>query len=95
MKIQPNQVTVITGAGGGVGRCLAESDNLERSTKNFQMAQRLGVTPEHAIDRIIKGIERNKVRIRIGKDSIIEILKCIMPKALLKPMVLAFRTTRG
>ena len=74
---------------------LAESDNLKIAERNFRMAQKMGVTPEYACKRIIKAIERNKSRVRIGLDAILtEWLKRLLPKFALRPLVWAYRTTR-
>ena len=59
---------------------LQNSDDVEAAQRNYEMAQRIGVTAEHVADRIIRAIEKNQLRIRIGKDSImLDILKRLFP----------------
>ncbi len=71
---------------------LKDSDNLETARKNYQLAQKIGVTPEHAADRIINAILKNKMRIRIGGDAVIlDIVKRLLPKAIHKPFVKLYR----
>jgi NAD(P)-dependent dehydrogenase (short-subunit alcohol dehydrogenase family) len=63
--------------------------------KNYEFAQRIGATPEHAAERIVGAIANNRARIRIGKDSVIlDILKRLLPKGILKPMIKVYRDTK-
>jgi len=74
---------------------LGDSDNLEQTKKNFEFAQKTGVTPEHAAERIIDAIAKNRVRIRIGKDAVmLDVLKRWLPKLMLKPMINVYRKTK-
>ena len=67
---------------------LAESDNLAAAKQNYEFAQRTGVTPEHAAERIIDAIRHKRLRIRVGKDSVmVDLLKRLLPKAIHKPML--------
>jgi len=50
---------------------LKNSDDLQAAQRNYELAQRTGVTPEHVAERIIKAIEKNAIRIRIGKDAVL------------------------
>ena len=64
---------------------LKNSDDLEAAERNYRLAQKIGVTPEHVADRIIKAIENKSIRIRVGKDAIIlEILKRWFPVGIQK-----------
>ncbi len=59
---------------------LKNSDDLEAAQRNYELAQRIGVTPEHVADCIIKAVHKNKLRVRVGKDSILlDILKRLFP----------------
>lgn len=74
---------------------LQESDNVAQAQKNYEFAQRIGATPEHAAERIVGAIANNRARIRIGKDSVIlDILKRLLPKGILKPMIKVYRDTK-
>ncbi len=50
---------------------LQNSDDVNAAQRNFELAQRTGVTPEHVAERIIKAMEKNAIRIRIGKDAVL------------------------
>ena len=64
---------------------LKNSDDVEAAQRNYEMAQRIGVTAEHVADRIIRAIEKNQLRIRIGRDSVmLDILKRLFPISLQK-----------
>jgi short-subunit dehydrogenase len=64
---------------------LASSDDVEAAKRNYEMAQRIGVTPEHVAERIIKAIERKSIRIRVGKDAVLlDVLKRLFPVGLQK-----------
>lgn len=50
---------------------LEESDDIEQAKKNFDLAHKTGVDAEYAAAKIIRAIEKNKKRIKIGKDAYI------------------------
>ena len=50
---------------------LEESDDVEQARKNFDIAHKTGVDPEFAAAKIIRGIERGKMRVKIGRDAYI------------------------
>ncbi|QFU75715.1 SDR family NAD(P)-dependent oxidoreductase [Halioglobus maricola] len=50
---------------------LKNSDDIEAATRNYDIAQRIGVTPEHVAERIVKAIEKKQLRIRVGKDAVL------------------------
>lgn len=59
---------------------LANSDDLEAAQRNYEMAQRIGVTPEHVAQRIVRAVEKKHLRIRVGKDAwLLDVLKRLMP----------------
>ncbi len=59
---------------------LANSDDLEAAQRNYEMAQRIGVTPEHVAQRIISAVQKNQLRIRIGRDAwLLDVLKRLFP----------------
>jgi short-subunit dehydrogenase len=64
---------------------LKNSDDIEAAKRNYDLAQRIGVTPEHVAQRIVKAIEKNKLRIRIGKDAVmLDVLKRLFPVGIQK-----------
>lgn len=64
---------------------LKNSDDLEAAQRNYQLAQRIGVTPEHVAQRIIKAVQKNQMRIRVGKDAVmLDILKRWFPVGIQK-----------
>lgn len=74
---------------------LNNSDNVEIARRNYEMANRVGVTPEYAAERILKAVEKKSIRIRIGKDSVaLDLLKRLLPKGIIKPMAKVFRQSQ-
>ena len=74
---------------------LNDSDSVELAKKNYEMAQKIGVTADYAALQIIKGVDNNKKRVRIGKDAVIlDIAKRLMPQAILNPMVKLVRKSK-
>lgn len=67
---------------------LAESDNVERAQRNFELTQKVAVSPERAAARILRAVEKRKLRVRIGGDAVVlDVLKRLLPVAIHKPMV--------
>ena len=59
---------------------LSNSDDIDEAKRNYDLAQKIGVTPEHVAQRIIRAVERNHIRIRIGKDAwLLDVLKRLLP----------------
>ncbi len=59
---------------------LKNSDDVEAAQRNYEMAQRIGVTPEHVAERIIRAVEKNQLRIRVGRDAwLLDVLKRLFP----------------
>lgn len=50
---------------------LSNSDDVKAAQRNYELAQRIGVTPEYVAERILKAIEKKSIRIRVGKDAVI------------------------
>ena len=50
---------------------LEDSDDVEAAKKNYDMAMRMGVDASFAAEKIIRAVEKNKKKIRIGKESYI------------------------
>lgn len=48
---------------------LEESDDIEQAKKNFDLAHKTGVDADYAAAKIIRAIEKNKPRLKIGKDA--------------------------
>jgi len=64
---------------------LNNSDDLDAAQRNYELAQRIGVTPQHVAERIIRAVEKNQLRIRIGKDAwLLDVLKRIAPVGIQK-----------
>ena len=62
---------------------LEESDDVEAARRNYEMAQRMGVTAEHAAARITTAIRKKQMRIRIGRDALLlDYLKRLLPVSL-------------
>jgi short-subunit dehydrogenase len=62
---------------------LKNADDEKTAQKTYELAQKIGVTPEYVAARILKAIEKNKMRIRVGKDAIIfDIIKRLIPVSL-------------
>ena len=66
---------------------LAESDDVKAAQRNYELAQRTGVDAEHAARKILDAVRKGKVRVRIGRDSLIlDWLKRIAPSGIQKLM---------
>ena len=64
---------------------LKNSDDLEAAQRNYELAHKIGVTAEHVAARIIKAIQKNQLRIRVGKDAILlDLLKRAFPVGIQK-----------
>lgn len=69
---------------------LKNSDDLKAAQRNYELAQKIGVTPEHVAQRIIKAVKKNELRIRVGKDAVaLEILKRWFPVGIQKLLRMA------
>ena len=59
---------------------LEQSDNVEAAKKNYDIAMKMGVSADYAAGKIVKAIEKNKKKIRIGRESfIIDYMTRFMP----------------
>ena len=59
---------------------LHESDDIEQAKKNYEMAHKTGVDAEYAAAKIIRAVEKNQMRLKIGRDSyIFHIIMRFMP----------------
>ena len=64
---------------------LKNSDDLKAAQRNYELAQKIGVTPEHVAASIIKAIQKKQLRIRVGKDAILlDLLKRWFPVSIQK-----------
>lgn len=67
---------------------LAESDDVKAAQRNYELAQRTGVDAEHAARKIVDAVRTGKLRVRIGRDSLIlDWLKRIAPVRIHKLMI--------
>ena len=74
---------------------LAESDDVEAARRNYELAQRMGVDPEHAARKIVEAIQKGKVRVRIGRDALVlDWLKRIAPTRIHRLMLRIARQQR-
>ena len=59
---------------------LKNSDDLDAAQRNYNLAQKIGVSPGHVAGRIIRAVEKNQLRIRVGKDAwLLDVLKRLFP----------------
>jgi short-subunit dehydrogenase len=66
---------------------LADSDDVASAQRNYELAQKMGVTPEAAARKIIDAVMRNRLRVRVGKDAVLlDWLKRLMPALIHRPM---------
>ena len=64
---------------------LKDSEDIEAAQRNYEMAQKMGVTPEHVAERITTAIKKNQMRIRIGKETLLlDYLKRLFPVSMHK-----------
>lgn len=64
---------------------LKNSDDQLAAQRNYELAQKIGVTPEYVAQRIIKAVEKNRIRIRVGKDAwLLDVLKRLFPVGIQK-----------
>jgi len=50
---------------------LDDSDDIEAAKKNYEIAMKMGIDADKAAAKIIRAVEKNKKKIRIGKESFI------------------------
>lgn len=63
------------------------SDDVDAAQRNYRLAQKMGVSADYVAKRILKAVEKDQMRIRVGKDSVIlDILKRIFPVGFQKLM---------
>ena len=66
---------------------LKNSDDEKAAQRNYELAHKIGVTPETVAERIIKAIRRRDIRIRVGKDAVaIDLAKRWFPVSVQKLM---------
>jgi short-subunit dehydrogenase len=66
---------------------LAESDDIESAQRNYELAQKIGVSPAKAARKIIDAVAQNRLRVRIGADAVlVDWLKRLMPTLIHRPM---------
>lgn len=71
---------------------LERSDNMAAAKKNMKMAQKMAMPVDQAVATILKAVKKNKLRVRVGKDSIIlDIIKRLMPVGIHKLIVKAVK----
>lgn len=67
---------------------LAESDDVEAAKRNYELAQKIGVSPEAAARKIVDAVVKGRLRVRVGKDALLlDWSKRSMPTAIHRPMV--------
>lgn len=66
---------------------LAESDDPKQAEKNYKMVKKMGNTVEYASRKIVRAVEKDYQRIRIGKDAIVtDVLSRFIPVISVKLM---------
>ncbi len=66
------------------------SDDLDVVQKNYELQQRFGVSPEKAARKIVRAVERGRMRVRVGADAVLlDGLKRLLPTTIHKPFVRA------
>ena len=74
---------------------LAESDDVAAAQRNYEIAQRTGVDAEHAARKIVEAVLKGKLRVRIGRDSLLlDWLKRLAPVRIHRPMLAIARRQR-
>ncbi len=67
---------------------LEESDDVAAAQRNYEFAHRTGVDAEHAARKIVEAVLKGKVRVRIGRDSLIlDYAKRFAPASIHKLMI--------
>lgn len=71
---------------------LERSDDMERAKKNMEMAAKLALPVETAVAKILTAVNKQQVRVRVGRDSVIlDLVKRIMPVTMQKLVMRAMR----
>jgi short-subunit dehydrogenase len=66
---------------------IADSDDVAIAQRNYEFAQKMGVTPEQTARKIVQAVEKNRLRVRVGKDAVIlDWMKRLMPSLIHRPM---------
>ena len=64
---------------------IANSDDRAVAQRNYEIAQKIGVTPQHCAKRIVRAVRKNRLRIRVGTDSVmLDLLKRWFPVGIQK-----------
>jgi NAD(P)-dependent dehydrogenase (short-subunit alcohol dehydrogenase family) len=66
---------------------LEESDDVDLARRNYELAKKLGVDPDRAARKIVDGVVKGRMRVRIGKDAaLLDWLKRLAPSAIHRPL---------
>jgi len=80
------------------------SDDQEGAMKNYDLAHKIGIDADKAAAKILKAVEKNKFRIRIGREAfLMDYLKRLMPSLIHRPFLkvakeqteAAYKTTKA
>jgi len=72
---------------------MASSEDLTIARRNYELATRIGVDADKTAEKIIKAMRDNRLRVRIGADSVMfDVLKRLLPVAIHYPFKLLFRS---
>ena len=64
-----------------------ESDDPSFAQRSYDMTQRMGMDPAKTATRIVRAVERGRMRVRPGWDAVvIDVLKRLLPTTIHKPM---------
>ena len=59
---------------------LKNSDDVAAAQRNYELAQKIGVTPEYVARRIVRAVQKNQLRIRVGIDALLfDVFKRLFP----------------
>lgn len=64
---------------------LDNSDDRSAAQRNYEIAQKVGVSPQYCARRIIRAVQKNQLRIRVGADAVaLDLLKRWFPVGIQK-----------
>lgn len=64
---------------------LKNSDDVAAAQRNYELAHKIGVTPDKVAEKIIRAVEKNRLRIRVGVDAwLMDVLKRLFPVGIQK-----------
>jgi NAD(P)-dependent dehydrogenase (short-subunit alcohol dehydrogenase family) len=75
---------------------IAESDDVAAAQRNYELAHKIGTDADRAARIILDAVEKNKLRVRVGRDAVLlDWLKRIAPVGIHKPFLKVARQQLG